>query len=202
MAEPLDYGDRVDGPTGVGRAASLKPPTDRDGRLHPRNPWIGLLIAALFLTVAVAGIAAIVLEPAIIYASTNRRAGILLFWPLVATIAGAITLVRGLRAIAPWLAHRSVPLALRRQERAADLHGRSFWPLWVFGSLAFVGSAVLAVIFSMYNENQVDLIGRLVQIEILGFLTLVWAACLGLIVQKLYFRRFYAGRDPRGDLPH
>ena len=197
---PLDYGDRVDGPGGAGPSAALKPPTDRDGRLHPRNPWIGFMLAALMLAIAGAGITAIVLEPAIMV-SSNRRAGILLLGPLLALIAGVITLVRGFRAISPWLAHRATPLDLRRQERSADLHGRSLWPLLVFGGLTLAAFVVLAVVFSMYNDSQIDLVGRLVQVEMLGFFALIWTACLGLLAQRLYYRRYYAGRDPRHDLP-
>jgi hypothetical protein len=198
---PLDYGDRVDGPNGVGPAASLTPPTDRDGRLHPRNPWVGLFLALLMLVIAGTGLVAVALEPSIIYASSNRRAGLLLLGPVIAVVAGTITLVRGFLAIGPWVRHQTTPRALRRHERAADLHGQSLWPLLVFGSLALAAFVVLVAIFSMYNADKIDLIGRLVQVEFLGFFALVWLGCLGRLAQKLYYRRFYVGRDPRGDLP-
>ncbi len=202
MPQPLDYGDRVDGPGGAGPAASLQPPSDRDGRLHPRNPWVGLFLAVVLLVCAVTGLAAVALEPSIVFASSNRRAGITLIAPLVAAVAGAVTLVRGFLAIGPWLAHRAAtPLALRRQERAADLHGQRVLPLVLFGVPALAGAVVLTVIFTQYRPGQIDLVGRMLQVEIVGFLLLLATATLGLLAQKLYHRRFYVGRDPRRDLP-
>ena len=198
---PIDYGDRVDGPTGVGAAASLRPPSDADGRLHPRNPFVGLLLALLLLLVGVVGLLAFILEPGIVFESSNRRSGLFLVGPLIALASGTITLVRGFLAIGPWVTHRATPLALRRQERAADLNRQSPWPLVVVGSLALAGFLVLIIVFGLYRPSQVNVVGRLLQVEIVGFLALLWISCLGLLAQKLYFRRFYVGRDPRNELP-
>ncbi len=198
MPEPLDFGDRVDGPDGAGAAASLQPPSDGDGRLHPRNPFVGLFFALLMLLIAGTGLLAFILEPGIVFASSNRRSGLLLVGPLIALVAGVFTLVRGFRAIAPWVAHRPTPLTLRRQERSADLHAQSPWPLVIVGTLALAGLCVLVVVFA---DSHANVVGVLVQIEILGFLALLATGCLGLLAQKVYFRRYYVGRDPRHDLP-
>jgi len=165
-------------------------------RQHPRNPWIGLLIAALLLTIGVAGLLAVAINPAVLTASSNRRSGIILLGPLIALAFGAITLVRGFRAISPWMRHRSTPLAVRRQQKAADLHDQRVWPLWVAGLLALAGLSVLAVVFSLYSRDEIDLVGRLLQVEILGFLLLTAAGCLGLALQRHYYRRFYAAPIP------
>ena len=162
-------------------------------RQHPRNPWIGLLIAALLLTIGIAGLLAVAINPAVLTASSHRRSGIILLGPLIALAVGVITLVRAFRAIPPWMRHRATPLTLRRQQKAADLHEQKIWPLVVAGVLAFVGLGVLTVVFSLYGRDDIDLVGRLLQVEVLGFLLLLSSGCLGLAAQKLYYRRFYAG---------
>jgi len=197
----LDYGDRVDGPDGAGAAASLTPMADRDGRLHPRNPFVGLFLAVLMLLIAAAGLLAVALEPDLLVASGNRRAGLLIIGPLFALVAGVFTLVRGFLAIGPWAAHRTTPLALRRQERAADLQRRSTRLLVIVGTAALAGFVTLIVVFGSIEPSSVDLAGRLVQLEILAFLALLWIACFGLVVQKRFYARFYVGRDPRNELP-
>jgi uncharacterized iron-regulated membrane protein len=162
---------------------------------------VGLFLAAVLLTIAAAGLASVAIEPGVVFASSNRRAGLLVIGPLIALVAGVFTLVRGFRAIGPWLAHRSTPLELRRQERAADLHAQPLWPLLTFGFLALAGLAVLTFVFSLYTDRTISLTGRLLQVEILGFLALLTLGCLGLAVQKLYHRRFYAAPDPRAANP-
>lgn len=157
---------------------------------------MGLSLAVLLLTIGVAGLAAVLLEPGIVSDSSSRRAGLLLAGPLIALAAGVFTLVRGFRAIGPWLAHRSTPLPVRRQERAADLHAQPLWPLLTFGLLALAGLLTLGVVFSLYSDRTINLIGRLLQVEVLGFLALLTLGCLGLAAQKLYHRRFYVGPAP------
>ncbi len=201
MAEPLNYGDRVDGPTGVGPAAALDPPKDKDGRLHPRNPWVGFYFALFFVAAGAAGLFVLITDFQHSIGMKGRAGGFVIVAPIVLLLVAVPTLVRAFRAVGPWMRHRATPLALRRAEKAADLDGQKRAPLIGFGSVALAAFLFLAVIFSLYRDNQVTTAGRVLQFEVLALLFLLTTACFGLLTQCLYYRRFYDGRDPRRDLP-
>lgn len=200
MAEPLDYGDRIDGPNGAGAAATFDPPKDKDGRLHPRNPWIGFYFALFFLATGVAGFFVLVTGFTDAIGLKGRAGGFVIVAPIALVIVAIPTFVRAFRAVGPWLRHRATPLAIRRAERAADLKGQKLAPLIGFGSVALAAFLFLCVIFSLYRDNQVTTAGRVLQFEVLGLLFLLTTACFGLLAQCLHYRRYYTGPDPRHEL--
>ena len=178
-------------------SAAPPQPTDKDERLHPRNPWIGFYFAIFFLAAGAAGLFVLITDFQHAIGMKGRAGGFVIVAPIVLLLVAMPTLVRAFRAIGPWMRHRVTPLALRRAEKAADLDGQKRAPLIGFGTAALVVLVFLSVIFSLYRGNQVTTAGRVLQFEILALLFLLASACFGLLAQSLYYRRFSVGRDPR-----
>ncbi len=177
------------------------PEGDKDGRLHPRNPWIGFYFAIFFLASGAAGLFVLITDFQHAVGMKGRAGGYVIVAPIVLLLVAVPTLVRAFRAIGPWVRHRATPLAFRRAEKAADLDGQKRAPLIAFGTASLAVLVFLSVIFSLYRDNQVTTTGRVLQFEILALLFLLASSCFGLLAQSIYYRRFYVGKDPQGDLP-
>lgn len=160
--------------------------TESDRR-HPRNPWLGLYFAALFIVAAVVGSIVLVDQFSRVVAGDiygQRSEGFLLLGPAVFGVVGVITAVRGVRAFPPWLRYRATTEPVqRRVDKALDLDGQARWPLAVFGLLAVAG--FVALLFAA----PTGLAGEFLLVEFRVLAVLVFSACLGLLAQCLYFAR-------------
>jgi uncharacterized membrane protein len=164
-------------------------------RLHPRNPFLGFYFALLMLLIAATGFTAIALRPDVLSEPSVSSGGTLLGGTLFAAVGFVPTAVRAVRAIGPWMRHRSTPRDLRRQQRAADLRDQRLAPLLVFGLVALAGLVTFSVVLAVNFEREQSFVSRMLQLEILGGALLLASACLGLAAQKLYFRRFDTGLE-------
>lgn len=197
-SEPIDYGQRVDGQSGVGPIAAQTPAENNDGRVHPRNPFIGLWFAIMILLSACAAIVNFVLffDQAVAGELYGQRVeGMILATPWLLLAAGSVSLVRALLAVGTWFAYRARTSAeQRRRDRAWDLRTQSLLPLYLFGVPAFGGTVLFGV------ATVVGLIGLAAGGQSTGFpfilefffgLTALSTACIGQLAQVYYYRRYF-----------
>lgn len=171
-------------------------PGDTAKRRHPRNPWIGLLFAAMFLFAA--GFGAIVLIDQFsrviggeLYG--QRSEGFLLFGPVIFAALGILTLVRAITALRPWGEYRGrVELTQRRADKALDLDGQVRWPLAIIAVLSLAG--LIALFLPTPNNTA----GWLLLFEFQILAALIFTATAGMLAQSLYYARFLPAR--RGSL--
>lgn len=163
-------------------------------RRHPRNPWIGLYFALLFLLPAIVGAAALVDQFFRVISFDIAGQGtetFILFGPPMFAALGVIAAVRAFGAFRPWAHYRATTaLAQRRADRALDLVGQVRWPLVMFGILAFAGSGFLLL------ARPNNLAGSLLLWEFQMLLLLAWTATLGLVAQKSYYARYLPAAVP------
>ena len=120
-------------------------------------------------------------------------AGFVIVTPWLSAAGGVVFLVRAIRAVSPWLRHRSsTPPAVRRLALA---HDKSIAPMaiamGVFFGVASLGGFVLLAVFA--RPREVMGAGLLVQLDAL--LLLVAVLCLRGAAQALWARRLLAGAD-------
>jgi hypothetical protein len=165
------------------------------GLQHPRNPWFGLLYAAILLVGSVGGVVMFSFGWREAVAGDmygQRTEGFVLFTPFLSAAGGVFLLVRGVLAIGPWLRYRS---ATPRDARLLALaHDRSngrfaIGQALAFGVLALAGFVLLAGFAR--PENSLGS-GMLLQMDAL----LLFAAiiCLKGGIQGLWANRYLADR--------
>ena len=169
--------------------------TPASGRRHPRNPWIGLYFAALFL---LGGTAATILfiryfDVAIAGdVAGQRTAGFVLTAPAIFLALGIWVGVRAVRAIAPWNRYRSATtLDDRRRDRALDLDRDPDWRVWFYGIAALAGWVFF--VLALAGLTPLDMTRPAISLMAFQFavlLMLAWTACFGLFAQIWWYRRF------------
>lgn len=121
------------------------------GPRHPRNPWFGLLYGVILSIGTVGG--------AIMFAAGWREAlagdmvgqrteGFVLVAPFLTAAGAVFLLVRGIRAIGPWLRYRAAtPPEDRRLALAHDrsLARGALVGAWIVGLLAAAGVVIFAI---------------------------------------------------------
>lgn len=167
------------------------------GLQHPRNPWFGLLYAAILLVGTVGGVVMFFFGWREAVAGDmygGRTEGFVLVTPFLSAAGGVLLLVRGVLAVGPWLRYRSVTprdarlLALARDRSNGKV---AIGQALAFGVLALAGFVLLAGFAR--PENSLGW-GMLLQMDaLLLFATIL---CLKAGIQGLWANRYLADRTP------
>lgn len=169
--------------------------TEATGPQHPRNPWIGLLYAAILLVGTVGGAVMFFFGWREAVAGDmygQRTEGFVLVTPFLSAAGALFLLVRGALAVGPWLRYRS---ATPRDARLLALaHDRSNRGIAIamalaFGLLALAGFVLLAGFARPENR-----IGFGVLLQVNALLLFVAILCLKGGIQGLWANRHLADR--------
>jgi hypothetical protein len=167
----------------------------RDGFHHPRNPWFGLLYAAILLVGTIGGFVMFAFgwREAIAFDMYGQRTeGFVLFTPFLSAAGTLLLLVRGVLAIGPWVRYRS---ATPRDDRlialALDRSNARLGTvmIFIFGVLGLGGFVVLA---GFARPQDWLGFGFLLQFEAL--LLFVAILCLKAGVQAIWANRYLFDR--------
>lgn len=165
-------------------------PSDTAKRIHPRNPWIGLLFAVLFLAAAGFGAAVLIEQFSRVIGGElhgQRTEAFLLFGPVVFAGIGILTLVRAITAVRPWREYRArVDLGQRRIDKATDLADQVRWPLVLFAVISLAG------FIALFLPTPTNATGWLLLFELQVLAALLFAGTAGLLAQSLYYAKYRA----------